>query len=109
MDKLDIINALTSAGVFDLTHDILNILRADKAANHEKANGNLADLIESVDRMQNWVLFSLKALLDTVSQAYGFEKYLAYSDIDACADIEEPLEELYNILWGMVSVIQIKE
>lgn len=107
MTKLDVIKTLTENGIFDLTREIIGIIDADNAASHASANRNIRLLINSVDKMQNWTLFSWKTMIDLTAQAFGFTKCAAYSDLDVCADVVDQVEELHTILWNNFSNMEI--
>jgi hypothetical protein len=103
MTKHELINSLRDDGVFELTQEIIDIINSDNDETHASANKDLLGLINSIHQMQNWTLFSWKSMVDLATQAYGFEKYAAYNKLNACADIEEPLDDLHSILWTKYS------
>ena len=107
MTKSEAIRTLTENGVFELTQEILDTLSADKDPAHEAANRNIADLIGRVHQMSNWMQFGWKEMVDLAAQAYGFVKYLGYSEIDACADVLEQLEDLHTIIWSNFSSMEV--
>lgn len=107
MTKNEAIRTLAENGVFELTQEILDAISADMAGDHAAANQNIADLIRRVQAMSDWMQFSWKEMLDLVAQAYGFVKYLGYSEIDACADVIEEIEDLHTILWNNFSNMEI--
>ena len=97
--KFDIIEALKNDEVFDLTQEIIDTIKADEDESHHAVNENILDLVSRIHEMSSWMAFDWKTLLDLSSQAFGFHKYLTYSDIGV-ADVAFQLEDLHNILWG---------
>lgn len=107
MTKIDVINRLTENGIFESTQEILDIISADQRQDHSSANKDIASMIESIHQMQNWTLFSWRTMIDTVAQVYGFTKYLAYNNLDVCADVVDQVEELHTILWNNFSSMEV--
>lgn len=107
MTKIDAIKTLTDNGIFELTHEIIDIITADESENHVSANNDIRSLISRVDQMKNWTQFSWKEMVDLTAQAYGFVKYAAYSDLDVCADVVDQIEELHTILWNNFSDMEV--
>ena len=107
MTKLDAIKTLTDNGIFELTQEIIDIIKSDDADNHAAANKDILNLINSVNQMQNWTLFSWKEMIDQTDQAYGFTKYATYNKLDACADVYDQIDELHTILWNNFSSMKI--
>ena len=107
MTKIEVIKALTEKGIFESAHGILDIISADNNPDHASANRDIAGLIRRIHKMSDWTQFSWKEMIDLVAQAYGFTKYLAYSGIDACADVADEIEELHTIVWNNLSSMKV--
>ena len=107
MTKIDVINQLTENGIFELTQEVLDIIKSDNDQNHANANGDIANLINRVHLMQNWTQFSWKEMVDLTAQAYGFVKYAAYNNLNIAADVVDQIEELHSILWNNFSSMEV--
>ena len=99
MTKIELIKELKEDGIFEITQDILDTIDSDDNTDHAEANRNLRNLINRVHQMHEWTQFDWQTMLDLTTQAYGFNKYLGYSNMKVRADISEDLEDLHRILW----------
>lgn len=99
MTKFEIIKSLADDGIFEITKEILDTIQSDGNPSHSAGNEQIRFLINSIHQMSDWLLFDWQNMLDLSAQAYGFEKFAAYSNVDICADLEDLLEDLHSILW----------